>query len=145
MFLPGLCSSRVSERVQSFVCGQHLVGGGGIGMHLGRHHSCALSALCLLHGRYNRAVDHMSFTPEQMELLSLQFVFRGRTLNYNGIRFIEQFAGKAPVTIVHVQLNFNEERVRMWGQCASTQWIFCIALPCVAFALVVQCMCRVHA
>eukprot|EP00750_Incisomonas_marina_P016554 INCI19172.1.p1 GENE.INCI19172.1~~INCI19172.1.p1 ORF type:complete len:508 (-),score=110.83 INCI19172.1:166-1689(-) len=59
----------------------------------------------------NHAMTHISFDEEQMELLSLHFIFRGRRLNYNGIKFIEQNAEKMPVTIIHVELNFNYEKV----------------------------------
>ena len=61
---------------------------------------------------YESAMTHINFTKEQMELLSLHFIFRGRTLNYNGIKFITQSAKDTPVAIVHVQLDYNYERVR---------------------------------
>jgi hypothetical protein len=59
----------------------------------------------------NKAMKHIRFSEDQLELLSLHFVFRGRRLNYNGIKFIEENAGKIPVTVVHVQLDYNYERV----------------------------------
>ncbi len=61
---------------------------------------------------YAHAMAHLDLEPDQVELLSLHFLFRGRRLNYNGIKFIEQGSAKTPVTIVHVELNFNYERVR---------------------------------
>jgi len=63
---------------------------------------------------YDRAMAHISRSKEDLELLSLRFIFRGRSLNYNGIKFIEQYAEVSPVTVVHVELSFNYERVRLF-------------------------------
>ena len=65
---------------------------------------------------YAKAMDHINFTKEQQELLTLHFIFRGRRLNYNGIKYIELMAEQTPVTIVHVELDYNYERVRAHTQ-----------------------------
>ena len=77
----------------------------------------------------NHAMTHISFDEEQMELLSLHFIFRGRRLNYNGIKFIEQNAEKMPVTIIHVELNFNYEKV--WSSFRRLGYAVCPWAPCV--------------
>ena len=57
------------------------------------------------------ALAHVNFSEEQLQLLTLNFIFRGRLLNYNGVKFISQEAKQMRVVIIHVHLDYNYEKV----------------------------------